>query len=344
MKEHEEKAPSCSFVDSFLWALLGLGEAAVMPDPIEILWAMAAAAGLAAGLMLVLSWPWETPPPTRMRIGWVLGVGAGFYLGAVVLGSGPRLGLAENRDRFLLLVLPSAILVELIAAFSSVPRWMAWLARAIVAGGAGLVLLHGSVYVEELSGPGSRLWTPEETRQWLAALAAALLALWVLLGLLMHVAPSRSVPLALAVTCAGAAVVIMFSGSLINGQLGFPLAGGLLGATIASCLLPAPPRGTSAIGVGVVGLFVLLAGGRFFSELPSLPAVILFAAPLLCWLTEGPFVRKLRPKLRGSLALFVVLIAVAIALFLAQKKLTEESQEPSSPGEPTSEDYLNFGK
>jgi hypothetical protein len=315
-----------------------------MPDPIAILWAIVSAAALAAGILLIVSGPWQTANSARMRIGWVLGVGAGFYFGAMLLGSWPRLSLAESRDRFLLLVLPSAIVAELFAAFSRVPRWIAWLLRAVVAGGAGLVLLHGSVYLEELSGPGSRLWTPEESAQWLGALAAVLLAGWGLLGRLMQVAPSRSVPLALAVTCAGSAVVIMLCGSLITGQLGVPLAGGLAGAAIASWLLPAPPKGTAAVGVGVVGLFGLLAIGQFFAELPLLLAAILFAAPLLCWLTVLPFISRLRPWLRGGLTLVAVVIAVAIALFLAQKQLAEESPEAPSPGEPTPEDYFNFGK
>jgi hypothetical protein len=266
-----------------------------------------------------------------MAIGWILGVGAGFYLGAVVLGIVPRLTLAEDRDRFLLLVLPGGILAELIAAIPSVPRWVGWLARAAVAAGAGLVLLRGSVYVEDLTGPGSRLWTGEETVQWLGGLAVALLVVWGMLGLLMQVAPARSVPLALAVACAGSGMAVMFSGSAVDGQLGLPLAAALAGPTAASFLLPGPPRGTAAIGVGVVGLFALLVGGRFFAELPLLPAAVLFAAPLLCWLTELP------PWLRGVMRVLVVAILVALVVFQAQQKFGEKST--STSGEPTLEDY-----
>ncbi len=302
-----------------------------MPDPTLILWVVAGSAALAAGVLLVVSWPWSTASPNRMAIGWILGVGAGFYLGAAVLGIMPRLTLAEDRDRFLLLVLPGVIVAELIAAFSSVPRWVGWLARAIVAAGAGPVLLRGSVYLEDLTGPGSRLWTAGDAAQCLGGLAVALLALWSLLGLLMHVAPARSVPLSLAVACAGSALAVMFSGSAIDGQLGFPLAAGLVGATAASFLLPAPPRGTAAIGVGVVGLFALLVGGRFFADLPLAPAAVLFAAPLLCWLTELP------PRLRGIMRVLVVAILVGLVVFQAQQKFGEKST--STSGEPTLEDY-----
>src|SRR5262249_7129093 len=159
--------------------------------------AMAAAAVVAIVLVLATG-PWRAPQPTRTAIGWVLGISAAFYLGAHLMGLLPEWSLGEVRHRLLFLVVPAAIVVELIVACAQVPRWVAWPLRAVVAAGAGFVLLYGSVDLER--------WTTEEKAMWLGGLAAALFVVWSLLGLLMHVAPSRGTPLALAVACAGSAL------------------------------------------------------------------------------------------------------------------------------------------
>jgi hypothetical protein len=222
----------------------------------------------------------------------------------------------------LFVVVPAAIVVELIAAFSRVPRWVAWLLRVVVAAGAGVVLLHGSIDLER--------WTTEEKAMWLGGLTATLLVVWSLLGLLMHVVPSRGVPLALSVVCAGAALASMFSSSATDGQLGLPLAAALGGAALASFLLPAPPQGAAPIGVGLVALFSLLAGSRFFADLTSLHAALLFASPLLCWLPQLPPLRKLKPWLRDGLCVLAVAIPVAIVLFQAQQEFAAKSKAPGS--------------
>jgi hypothetical protein len=179
-------------------------------DPHIILPAMAAAA-LVAIVLVLATGPWRAPQPTRTALGWVLGISAAFNLGAHLMGLLPEWGVKEVRHRMLFVVVPAAIVVELIAAFAHVPRWVAGPLRVVVAAGAGMALLHGSVDLER--------WTTEEKSMWLGGLAAAPIVVWSLLGLLMHLAPSRGVPLALAVVCAGAAVTIMFSGSATDGQL-----------------------------------------------------------------------------------------------------------------------------
>jgi hypothetical protein len=298
---------------------------------------MAIAGVVAAVALLALSWPWRAPHPARVALGWTLGVAAALIVGDLALGLELRWPPKEDRHRFLLLVLPAVAVVESVAAFPKVSRWIAWLLRAVVAAGVGRVLLHGSVYLTDLSGPDSAQWPTAEMFQYLGGLAAALLAVWALLGLLLHIAPSRSMPLALAVACAGAAVTVMFSGSATDGQLGLPLAAALTGATVASFMSPTP-RGAAPISIGVVGLFALLIGGHFFAELTCLHAGLLFAAPLLCWATALPPLRKLPPWLRGCLCLLLVAVPVTLAAYQAKKQSEENSRPPTGEGE----DYEDY--
>src|SRR5262249_5320837 len=115
-----------------------------MPDPLLILQALAIAGAVAAVVLLGLNWPWRTPHPSRTALGWVLGIAAATVVGSLALGLEVRWPPLEDRHRFLLFVLPAAVIVEVIAAFRQVPRWIAWLLRAAVAAAAGRVLLHGS--------------------------------------------------------------------------------------------------------------------------------------------------------------------------------------------------------
>src|SRR5690348_8083974 len=178
-----------------------------MPDLALVLGSLAAAA--AAGVLLACAWPWRAAGPGRVAAGWVLGVGLGFFLGCRLLGLWPHWPPREDQDRLLALLVPAVIAVELVAAFPPVPRWLTWLLRLVVAGGAARVLLDDTSYLTDLAGPGTREWTPEQARLILAGLALALATLWVLLALLARRPSSRSLPPALALACAAAAVAVM---------------------------------------------------------------------------------------------------------------------------------------
>jgi hypothetical protein len=88
--------------------------------------------------------------------------------------------------------------------------------------------------------------------------------------------------------------------------------------------------------VGIVGFFALLIIGRFFGQLATTHAALLFFGLLLCWLPELP---------RGLARIVLVAVPVTVALTLAQQKFAEDSAR-TSPGsqEPSVQDYLNFGK
>jgi hypothetical protein len=343
-----------------------------MPDQTVILGAMAAAALIAAlmsaGFVLILGWRRRSPsaapvpsypdalPDPKQSVGWwrrpahpwasaggVLGVGLGFYAGVWLLGLRPHWPPREDLDRLVFILFPAIIAIELLGAFAGRLRWLVWLPRLGTAAVAARILLHGSVYLTDSAGTGTPEWSPAQTWLILGGLAAALAAVWTLLALLMWRAPGPSVPLALAIPCAGAAVTVMLSSYASGGQAGFALAAALAGAALASLALARPPDLRGVLGIGVVGVFALLVMGRFFATLSTTNAALLFFAPLLCWLPELPYYRNVWPWLRGLVRLALVAVPVIVVLFLAQQKFDKDSGK-SSPGsiEPSRDDYLNY--
>jgi len=172
-----------------------------------------------------------------------------------------------------------------------------------------------------------------------------LVGVWFLLTQLTQREPGRAVPFTVAIACAGTAVAMMMSGYASGGPLAMPLGGAVVGLLCASLVLKGDVDVTGVLGVVVVGLFGLLLIGHFFGELTWTNAALLFFAPLLGWLPELPFVRRVKPRLRASLGVVLTVIPVAVALALAQQKFVEDSAPPSADSqEPTLEDYMNFGK
>jgi hypothetical protein len=343
-----------------------------MPDPLRIMTACAAAAAVAAVVLLVCAWPWWSPSRIRAALGAVLGTGAGFAIGCWRLGLTPHWPPREDQDRFLLILLPAAIAVELLASIAGpssggaaqeanqgmqrTSRWMVLLLRLVVAAVAARVLLHNSGYLADLAGPGTRAWSPQRSVLVLAALSGAVIAVWAALLLLARRSRSvtgadgtrkwevgRSVVACVALACGGAAMTIMLSGYASGGQIGLPLAAALTGIVIASLLIAEPLDLNGPLSIGVVGLFALLVIGRFFGELTTPHAALLGFAPLLAWLTELPGISRIGPRLRGVLR--IVLTAVPVAIAVAQAQWAFVADSTSSPAgvlEPSLDDYMNY--
>jgi hypothetical protein len=310
-----------------------------MPDPILFAQAMGLAFVAAAVLLGICSLLGRrgVNHATWTRVGWVLGVGAGFYGGCWLLEVRPRWPPLEDQDRLLVFVMPAVLAVELLAAFPKVPRWLAWTLRLIVAGSGARVLLHGSSYLVGPAGPGTMAWTPARAYQMLGGLALAAATVWILLVLLARRSTGVSVVFCLAAAIGGSAVTIMLSGYATGGQAGLPLAAALLGASAVALVLRSPEPQTAPIGVAVVGLFSLLVIGHFFGELTSIHAILLFAALLLAWLPELP---------RGLARVVLVGALVSAVVAHAVWNFTVESKPSPAPGsnDATIEDYTNFGR
>jgi len=311
-----------------------------MPDLLTLIIALAAA-GFTAALLLALGHlPWRQP--ARVAVGWVLGVALGFALGCALLGIRPHWPPREDQDRLLLLLLPAVVVVEL-AALAPLPRWQAWALRALVALAAGRVLLHGTSYITDLTGPGSSAWTPAQTALTLGGLALALLAVWAALAVLAARPAGRSLPLMLALACGAAAVTVMLSGYASGGQLGLPLAAALAGAALAAFCLPASAADLP-IGFGVVGLFGLLFIGRYFGTLTPANATLLGLTPLLGWLAELPLI--VRIPLRWRTALPVPLDALLLTAAVSQARQQYAAAAGPAPAgrEASIDDYRNYGR
>jgi hypothetical protein len=302
---------------------------------------VAAAFAAAAAVLLICGWPWRRPGRALASAGVVVGTGLGFYAGYLLTCPPPRFPPREAQDRFLVVLFPAVLAVEFWTALYHRARWLVWLLRAVLAACSARVLVHASSYLTDLSGPGTAEWTPAEAFLKLGCSSAALLSVWALVGGLMPRAPGRSVPLALALTCGGAALVVMLSG-YAGGMLGLPLAAALAGVAIASLLLPSETDLSGTVGPGVVGLFSLLLIAHFFSSLRVSHAVLLFAAPLACWLSELRPFRRARPWLRGLVRVLAVAVPVTLVLVQAGQKFAEDSGPKSGENEPSADDYSNF--
>ncbi len=169
-----------------------------MPEPLLLVKAVALAAGL-AGMVQLLAW-WSLGAfgvavlpkvprlqQTRIAVGGALGVGIGFVAGARALGQWPHWPPIEDRDRFLTLLLPAAILVECLASLPRVRPWLAWGMRLVLSAVSAPILLYGTTYLAELTGPGSREWSDRQMATWLTGMAAALTILWI--GAIVMVQP-----------------------------------------------------------------------------------------------------------------------------------------------------------
>lgn len=315
-----------------------------MPDPISMAQAMGLAFLTTALVLGVGSW-WATRrgkgPSAWIDCGWVLGLGSGTALGCGLLGTWPHWPPREDLDRWLLIVMPVVLIVELVGAFPRMSRlyWVLW-AFLVVCGAR--VLLHGSSY---LASPPARAWSPARTALILGSLAGAEAAAWLSLARLARRVPGGSTVAGLSIAAGGSALTIMLSGYATGGQAGLPLAAALLGGSAVAMARAVPARGDAPIGVGVVGLFSLLVIGRFFGELRTDHAVILFAAPLLAWLPELPQIRRVPPRARGLARVLLVALVVGGVLGDAARRFAAEAG-PAQPGarEPSIEDYLNSGQ
>jgi hypothetical protein len=216
--------------------------------------------------------------------------------------------------------------------------------RLIVAAGAARILLHGTVYLVDQPVAVEHTWTSSRAWQMLGGMAAALAVVWIALAILAERSPGRSIPLALAIATGGAAVAVMSSGYLTGGQMGLPLAGALLGATVASLLLARGEGLRGSVGVGVVGLFSVVVIGHFFGSLTMTHAVLLFVAPLLCWLPEALPIPGAGGLGRALLRIAVVALPVALTIVQVQRPPQPPAGSGGAPPQPSIQDYMDFGK
>jgi hypothetical protein len=322
--------------------------------------AAAIAGTIAAVVILLGGLPWKSPRTILVRLSQVLGVAIAIYVGCWFLGFALRWPttsdsnsslvalplVSSNQDRLFLLVLPAVVLVEILASVLGRFRLVAWIPRLAIAMLAARVILHNGKYIKDYDGPGSAAWNPDQIKMYLGGMGVLLAAVWASLArMAKREAGQWSVPLALAITCAGGGTTVVLTGDVTDGRIGVAVSGALIGAVVGLFLLSGRIDVTGMLGLGVVTLFCVLLAGLFFSELKVLYAALIFAAPLLAWLVELPFISQLKPTYRGLLRIALTAAPVIVAVVLAGIQFQKDSVATSSDSdEPTAEDYMNFGK
>lgn len=285
-----------------------------MPEPLLYVKAMAAAAGASAVVLLVAVWGRRFVGTVPAHVSTVLALGIGQAVGYCMLRGGVRWPPVNGLDRYFTIVLPAIVVVELVAGIERVPRWLAWALRLCLAASVTRVLLHGSVY---LGGPASE-WAIWQTAMLLTFGAAVLAALWASLAWPAKRSPGASLPLALALSIYGAGVAIMLAGYIAGGAACFPVAAALVVVIVAACCRNDLLDPQAAVAMGTVGLFSLVLVGRFFGALTTGTALVLLAAPLCCWVTELPLVRRQKPWIVVTIRLALVSIVLIAVLIVAK--------------------------
>ena len=268
-------------------------------------------------------------------LAWPVAIGLPFLIGAAIYSGHPRWPFtSENEDRFLAILLPLAVMTEVVAFF--LPGWVAWTGRLLISLSATPLLLLGTVYFQT--------WSGLQTALWLGILADCLMLAWVSLDCQIRLLPPRTVLFGLAGVNAGAGIVLMIGGYATGGPLAM-----ILGAALATTALVSPrtlpaKALAGAASIGLVGLFAILVSGHFLASLGLDHAAILFAAPVLAWVLILPRIRK-AAMLRVAVLVLEALPVVGV-VGLAWKR-SEEPETRTSVNDTTDyspADYEQFGK
>jgi len=295
-----------------------------VPDPLDVFKAVAVAL-FASALMGAVGHRFSGGRPS----GWVwsLAIGTGAYLGLATLGIRPRWPIREDQHRLLGLVMPAILLIEAAGGALRPPRWLILGGRLAASLAVAPVILYGSIYVADLAGPKSAEWSP--ARRWLifSGLGLALFGVWsCLVRTQRQSGSSVRTPLALAMAIAGAGLTVMLSGYASGGLVGLPLAGAIAGAVATAAWWREDALGAAhGVGVGVVGLFSVLAIGFFFGRLRVEPAILLFLSPLLAAIAEAPLPFRLARGWRSAAGLALVAIVVGLVVVSTARRFAVDA-------------------
>ncbi|MGI8979425.1 MAG: hypothetical protein ACR2FY_09380 [Pirellulaceae bacterium] len=299
-----------------------------MPDYVLFVQGLLLAAIVAGLVLFAIARP-GNPPLWRIVAGWIAGLGAGIYCGCGLLGEWPRWPPLEDRDRFLVILLPLALAVEGGAMLVRERRWIVWALRITLAAAAAPVLLYNSVYLTDLSGPGSAEWNRGEAALVLGLSAAMLAGVWGLLARLQTSTSDRALSPVLGFTALAGGATVMLCGYYRGGLLALPIVGAIAGVTLASYAFPKQPTENPCLGIGLIGIFTITFIGRFYGSLPTSLAICLLLAPLLAWTAELPRIRKLPSVARAAIRIAAVVAALIAIVTFAQIRFNAASRPPA---------------
>jgi hypothetical protein len=326
-----------------------------MPDPFEYLKAVLAAIVASTTILLafrVLSWKrGRVMSETANVVAMTCGVLAGYF----TLNFSWPWPPANALDRFLTIVLPAILIIELVAATLSdclpadataspannhrrvhrAVRGILWIARCILSCGIGRILMHGSIYLEASNSSTRDAWLIQNMPGILLISTLLLMAIWFALTRLAARSASSCIVLSVSLSILCAGCTTMMAGYIKGGAAALPLASVLMVSALVSKLLISKrihgdehisrcALGKAAIGIGLVSLFSLVWIGRFFGQLTSADAVVMFLTPLLCWITELPLIRNRSAVMKFTICLVAVIVPLAVLLLNAKREFDEK--------------------
>ena len=290
-----------------------------MPDPVECLLAVLAAAGSSAAAVWAFGRRWQTNEVAVKATG-ISACTSGIVAGYAVLRLHPAWPPASALDRLLTAVLPAVIGVELLATAPWISARIKTALRFVLALAMVRVLLHGSVHLALRDGRVDIL----VTTAWLVVGGLAIATFWHLMLLFHRRSSNASLPLALALAIASSGAATLLAGYVRGGEAALPLAVALAATALASLALKLPDAGEELIGIGVVGLAGLLIVGHFFGRLTTARALVIFSAPLMCWAGELPLFRNVKRWKVIALQWLLVAIPLIAVLLLAGQDFRNE--------------------
>lgn len=293
-----------------------------MPDLVECLLAVLAAAGSSTAVVWAFGRRWRTNQAAVEATG-ISACTSGIVAGYAVLGLHPAWPPASALDRLLTAVLPAVIGVELLDTAPWISVRIKTALRFVLALAMVRVLLHGSVHLVLRDGGVDVL----VTTTWLVVGGLAIATFWHLMLLFHRRSSNAPLPLALALAIASGGAATLLAGYVRGGEAALPLAAALAATGLASLALKCPDAGEGLIGIGVVGLAGLLIVGHFFGRLTTGRACVIFAAPLMCWIVELPLFRSLNPWQAVALRLAFVVLPLVVVLLLATLDFRRELQQ-----------------
>ncbi len=353
-----------------------------MPDPFESVKAAIASAVASALIIVGCRVVMGKRAKLLSDVCCIMALGAGIWAGYYALGFSWTWSPANALNRFLTIVLPASLIVELLAAAAAASNnalhathderktafearychyagllsrsasRILMIARFLLFAFAGRILLHESVYLNEASDDG---WSKEKQSAILLVAMIVLLSTWFALTRLSRRAPPINIVFSLSLAISSAGCCTMMAGYIQGGTAALPLATALLGAALAAPLLiySGQAGGTQSrsnlvlsgtIGVGLVGLFGLLWIGRFFGQLTNANATVMFFAPMLCWIGELPVFSTKTAKQKKVICLIGVAIPLAVVLWIAKSEFDRKMAPLLADAFMADVSALNFGE
>ena len=302
-----------------------------MPDPLVYLKAAGTAAVVSAIFVLMMARQRVFPLNHRWNAATCVALGLGLVTGCVLLSLRLSWPPVSGLDRFLIVIIPSVLVIEFTAGIRSLSPRLAWGLRLCLAAVVPRVLLHDSVYLS-----GAEAWTIGQSLFVLFTSSLLLACLWISLVHLHERTTDMSIPLSLALVILGAGVSVMMAG-YIKGGVAAILLSSVLAATTIAIRLTGNHHSPVTSGIGVVGLFSVLFVGAFFGRLPVDRAILLGVAPLLCWVTAWQK-RDHQKELFLSLTR-VMLVAIPVIVVLVLMKLDFDHNIRPLLGQASSDSY-----